>query len=127
MNDTKKLHLSAEKSQLEDLIAHLGPTELLDRASLEHRLSQVNKLLSELPEPAENAEKIMGWRYQFLKYGEGEDEYIELHEVYYENGKPAYHCRASVGGHSVESIQWVVEQIQKAYELPFLTEEDFKR
>ena len=69
----------------------------------------------------------MSWRYQFLKFGEGEDEFIELHEVYYEDNRPAYYCRASVSGHSIESIQWVVEQIQKAYELPFLTEDDFKR
>jgi len=127
MSDIKKLHLLAEKSQLEDLIANLNPTEILDRASLEHRLSQVNKLLTELPEPNESAEKVMGWRYQFLKYGQDEDEYIELHEVYYENNKPTYHCKALVGGESIESVQWVVEQIQKAYGLPFLTEDDFKR
>jgi hypothetical protein len=68
----------------------------------------------------------MSWRYQFIKFGEGEDEFIELNEVYYTDNKPTHYCRASVSGHSIESIQWVVEQIQKAYDLPFLTEDDFK-
>ena len=39
--------LIAEKSQLEDLIANLTPSEVLDRASLEHRLSKVNDVISQ--------------------------------------------------------------------------------
>ena len=38
--------LLAEKSQLEDLIANLQSFEILDRASLEHRLSKVNESVS---------------------------------------------------------------------------------
>lgn len=69
----------------------------------------------------------MSWKYQFMRFGEGDDSFIELNEVYYTEDKPTYYCRASVSGGSLESVQWVVEQIQKAYDLPILTEEDFKR
>jgi hypothetical protein len=38
--------LLAQKSQIEELIENLSPTEILDRASLEHRLSKVNVVIS---------------------------------------------------------------------------------
>jgi hypothetical protein len=68
----------------------------------------------------------MSWKYQFIRFGEEDNSFIELNEVYYTEGKPTHHCRASVSGETLESIQWVVEQIQKAYILPILTEQDFK-
>jgi hypothetical protein len=40
--------LLAEKNQIEDLIARLSPTEILDKASLEHRLFKVNEAISRL-------------------------------------------------------------------------------
>ena len=59
----------------------------------------------------------MSWNYRVIKTKDGEDDFYQIHEVYYsENGKiNGYTSKgATVGGNSIKEIKWVLEQMLEA-------------
>ncbi len=76
----------------------------------------------------------MGWNYRIVKRTEkwpgGPDEVMfYVHEAYYDkvDGKPDSITTDPIViyGDDIESLQWTVDQIQKALQQPVLNYEDF--
>lgn len=68
------------------------------------------------------------WNYRLVHMMDEDDEpYMEVREVYYDRkGKPAGHCRATVGGDTVEEITQMLGWIREdALSNPVLRKEDF--
>jgi len=59
----------------------------------------------------------MRWGYRLLKTKDGDDDFYQIHEVYYnEKGKvDGWTANAvTVGGHSKTEVKWVLEQMLEA-------------
>ena len=56
----------------------------------------------------------MGWNHRVMKSKDGEDDYYQIHEVYYNNkGEPDSWTTngVTVGAESVEGLRWVLEKM----------------
>jgi hypothetical protein len=59
----------------------------------------------------------MKWGYRLLKTKDGDNDFYQIHEVYYDkDGKvDGYTANAvTVGGHSKAEVRWVLEQMLEA-------------
>jgi hypothetical protein len=59
----------------------------------------------------------MRWGYRLVKTKDGDDDFYQIHEVYYnEKGKvDGWTVKgATVGGHSKAEVRWVLEQMLEA-------------
>ena len=62
----------------------------------------------------------MSWNYRILAYPDGEDIYLEVSDVYYEDDKPISHGKASVGGNSISDIEWTLSRMISCLSKPVL-------
>lgn len=70
----------------------------------------------------------MGWNHRVLAHKDGDDYYFQIHEVYYdENGIPNSYTAngVSVGGESLEAINWVLYKMRECINKPILSKENF--
>lgn len=61
----------------------------------------------------------MTWNHRVLKHKDGEDNWYQIHEVYYDKeGNVDGYTKdgASVGGNSLEELKWVLEKMLESIE-----------
>lgn len=69
----------------------------------------------------------MGWNHRVMKSKDGEDDYYQIHEVYYNNkGEPDSWTKngVTVGAESVEGLRWVLEKMLESLDKEVLDYED---
>ena len=72
----------------------------------------------------------MSWNYRILQYPDGEDNFFQIHEVYYnDKGEPNSYTAngVTVAGESKESLKWVLEKMEEALDKPILSEKNFPK
>lgn len=65
----------------------------------------------------------MSWNYRVMAQMDGEDVYLSIHEVYYdENNIPNSYTAnpITIGGGSIDSLAWSIDKIKIALEKPIL-------
>ena len=70
----------------------------------------------------------MSWNYRLLAHKDGEDVFLQIHEVYYdEEGKPHSYTEngVTVSGESLECVKWVLSKMKKCTNKPILSVENF--
>jgi len=66
------------------------------------------------------------WNHRILAKEYKGEIHFEIHEVYYENGKPMGRTKnpVSVGGENIKAIRWVLKKMKKATKKPILWGDD---
>ncbi len=70
----------------------------------------------------------MSWNHRILAHKDGDEMYLQIHEVYYDkDGKPDSHTAngVSVGAESLEGINWVLEKMKECANKPILLVDGF--
>ena len=65
----------------------------------------------------------MSWNHRVMKSKDGEDDYYQIHEVYYNNkGEPDSWTKngVMVGAESVEGLRWVLEKMLESLDKEIL-------
>jgi len=65
----------------------------------------------------------MSWNHRILAHNEGDEIYLEIHEVYYdENGLPNGYTSnpTTIGGEDVKSINWTLNKVLECTKKPIL-------
>jgi hypothetical protein len=68
------------------------------------------------------------FNYRLLAHKDGEDDYFQIHEVYYdENGKPESYTKNGipVGGNDIGELRWVLNEMENCLKEPILSVENF--
>ena len=72
----------------------------------------------------------MGWNHRILAHKDGDEMYLQIHEVYYDkDGKPDGYTAngVSVGAESLDGIKWVLEKMKECATKPILLADDFPK
>ena len=71
----------------------------------------------------------MSWNHRLMKMKDGEDDFYQIHEVYYDKeGKVESYTKngVTVGGKDIGEVKWVLLEMLKALDKPVLDYEDSK-
>jgi hypothetical protein len=74
---------------------------------------------------AKQREISMSWNYRIIKTKDGEDNFYQIHEVYYsEDGKiNGYTSKgATVGGSNIAEVKWVLMEMLSCLERDIITD-----
>ena len=72
----------------------------------------------------------MSWNRRVLAHETNDEVYFQIHEVYYDkDGNPDGYAvdGTTVGGESLESISWVLEEMTKCLNKPILSVNNFPK
>jgi hypothetical protein len=72
----------------------------------------------------------MSWNHRVLAHETNDEVYFQIHEVYYDkDGNPDGYAEdgTTVGGESIESISWVLEEMTKCLKKPILSVNNFPK
>jgi len=72
----------------------------------------------------------MSWNHRVLAHKSdiGEDMYLQIHEVYYDEGGKPNGCTkdgVSVGADNIEDMNWVIGKMKECLDKPILLADDF--
>lgn len=69
----------------------------------------------------------MSWNHRLMKMKDGDEDFYQIHEVYYdENGKIQGYTKngVTVGGNSVKEVRWVLEKMLETLDKDILDYKD---
>ena len=69
----------------------------------------------------------MSWNHRLMKMKDGEDDFYQIHEVYYDKeGNVVSYTKngVTVGGNDIEEVKWVLLEMLKALDKPVLDYEE---
>lgn len=69
------------------------------------------------------------WNYRILRFVQHDQEYFEIHEVHYKDGKPVSYGKpaATVYSETLEGLDWVQEKMNDAMNKPVLDTENWPK
>ena len=70
----------------------------------------------------------MGWNHRILAHKDGDEMYLQIHEVFYdEGGKPKSYTTngVTVGAESLNGVNWVLDKMKECTAKPILLADDF--
>ena len=69
----------------------------------------------------------MSWNHRLMKMKDGEDDFYQIHEVYYDKeGNVESYTKngVTVGGNDIEEVKWVLLEMLAALDKPVLDYEE---